>query len=303
MTRGKALVTMAIGEAYQQAFDRLCRPAWTRYADRHGYDLYVLTQPVDDGGARSVHWQKLLVGLLPDLAAYDFVVWLDADVLVNAHAAPCVVSHVDGERIAVARPLANVTSGEPVGERFNIMAVKFDRAVGGTGGTPYYVRKPPPENRLPGVQDGRRSAWSINTGLIVFRPARHKDFLAACYLGNTADAADGSFEQTPLSYALQADDMVEYVDPRFNAVWGEYAAVHYPFLFDFTFVNAHPHVARLCVNTFFHNNWFCHFAGAARHSITKQMIDMVDQDVPHVLAMLDPDLWADRHQVYGDFET
>ena len=43
----KAIVTMAVGEAYVQAFETHARPNWVRYADRHGYDLFVLTEPID----------------------------------------------------------------------------------------------------------------------------------------------------------------------------------------------------------------------------------------------------------------
>ncbi|MCB2103005.1 MAG: hypothetical protein KDE22_19170, partial [Rhodobacterales bacterium] len=81
MARRKALVTLAIGERYVADFVRDARAGWQAYADRHGYDLYVLTEPIDAKATRALHWQKLLVGLVPGIRDYDHVVWLDSDVI------------------------------------------------------------------------------------------------------------------------------------------------------------------------------------------------------------------------------
>lgn len=298
----KAIVTMAVGEAYVQAFETHARPNWVRYADRHGYDLFVLTEPIDTRSQRSIHWQKLLVGMLPEIKAYDVVVWLDADVIINARTAPCVVSQVTSDRIAVADPPERVSAAETVSERFLTFAIKFNTEIEGGVPAPLHVRKPRAELAYRPPGDLRAIERSINTGLIVFRPALHNAFLAKCYAKGHPDAADGSFEQTPISYELQAADMAEYIDGRFNATWAEYAAVHYPFLYDYAFINANQDLARKCVNVFYHNNYFCHFAGAGRHSITKTMLELVDQDAPHVMAALAPDFWARRGEVYADVE-
>lgn len=301
MTVRKAIVTMAVGEAYAAEFDARVRRNWTVYADRHDYSLYVLGQPIDDRPGRSIHWQKLIVGLLPELRAFDFVVWIDADILINPRTAPCVVSQVSGDKIAVAEPWAAVSPAETVEQRHLTFAVKFLAETEGRA-VRSYVRRSPEEWRLIKPSDKRPIAHSINTGMFVFRPALHSAFLSECYVKDYTDWPDGSFEQTPVSYELQANDMVEFVDGRFNAVWSQHAAVHYPFLFDRAFLDDHAPVARLCVNTFFHNNYFCHFAGHGGHAISKRMMAMVDQQAPHLLAALAPETWAERDALYADLD-
>ena len=297
MARRKALVTLAIGERYVADFVRDARAGWQAYADRHGYDLYVLTEPIDAKATRALHWQKLLVGLVPGIRDYDHVVWLDSDVIINPHIAPCVVSQVDGDRIAVAETWDLITPTETMGRRFAQCSVWFNTQVGAKRGP--YDLTPRFDPAAPLTPDNQRP---INTGLFVFRPAAHNAFLSEVYLKGYHNADDGSFEQKWLSYEFQAQDVVTYIDRRFNMTWGEYAALHYPFLFDQAFVSAHPRVAAQCVNTYYHNTFFSHFAGYRAHSITKGLLKVVSQDKEHVLQYLAPDFWRDRHAIFRGFD-
>jgi hypothetical protein len=81
-----AIVTIAIGAAYSARFRAHCEGGWSRYADRHGFQLIVIEAPLDlkpRAAARSPAWQKCLV-LRPDVAgSFDRVIWIDADILIN----------------------------------------------------------------------------------------------------------------------------------------------------------------------------------------------------------------------------
>ena len=97
----KALVTLAIGEKYLVPWRALCEPGWRAYAARHGYDLVVITQPLDTSpraAARSPAWQKCLVLGDAIAAGRDRIVWIDADVMINP-TAPDITVGVPAEKI------------------------------------------------------------------------------------------------------------------------------------------------------------------------------------------------------------
>src|SRR5262245_45660812 len=98
-----ALVTLAIGADYDRRCEQLCRPNWMAYAQRHGFDLIVFKQPLDDTArarSRSPAWQKCLILSAPEVAAYDRAVWVDSDIVINP-AAPSILAAVPEDRIGV----------------------------------------------------------------------------------------------------------------------------------------------------------------------------------------------------------
>lgn len=289
----KALVTLAIGDHYVAEFEQQVSRSWRAYADRHGYDVIVLTDIIDEScdlSRKSLHWQKLLVGLVPGVSDYDHVVWLDTDILINPRTAPCIVAAVQetgSDKIGVADYDSALTPEEDSNERYYILDQlfrthnrKIDVSRLGMAGIYRALGYAKPADRY------------INTGMFVFRPKLHNDFLSQVYAKYEDDSADGSFENVPYSYELQAEDMAVYIDERFNMAWSKYAATHYPFLYLLEFVKAHPDFAVKCVNVYYHNNYFCHFAGHGRHPINKALMEEVVRDAGHVIEALAPDLWA-----------
>ena len=89
MTADKAIVTLAIGAAFRQRWLEVCKPNWQRYAERHGYDLICIDQPLDHTPRvlqRSPAWQKCLVLSQPFSRNYERLVWVDLDILINPEA-------------------------------------------------------------------------------------------------------------------------------------------------------------------------------------------------------------------------
>ena len=81
----KAIVTLATG-VYLELWEIYARPAWQLFCDRHGYDLVVLTEPLDTSHravSRSIAWQKLICFEHPRLAGIDHLIWLDSDIVIN----------------------------------------------------------------------------------------------------------------------------------------------------------------------------------------------------------------------------
>ncbi|GAB6053146.1 hypothetical protein JCM17960_19660 [Magnetospira thiophila] len=305
----KALVTLIVGEPYVRAFERYIQPTWQPYAERHGYDIIALTELIDpqcDLSRKSIHWQKLLIGMHPQLRDYDRLVWIDSDILINYHQAPCIVSAHQGSGIG------GVTSPPP---DWGLGGAELGRSCLHTIMQQIRVRqqKAPDKPtsvlwadyrdyyRLMGL-DGTANQM-INTGVLVFDPARHGPMMAEIYLKYPKDFID--FEMTPLSFEIQQQGLLDPLDERFNQPWSQVVLKHYPFLFNNDYLHAHPDLIRQCVNAAFRQSWFMHFAGTKNHPITKLPMTMVDITCPEIPDLVFPqcqDHWRDWFQ-FVDTET
>jgi hypothetical protein len=73
----KALIS--IGAGPQERLLRLARTSFAPYADRHGYDLHLMTDVIDP--SRPASWSK--VAAFKELHDdYDVLLWLDADLVI-----------------------------------------------------------------------------------------------------------------------------------------------------------------------------------------------------------------------------
>ncbi len=300
----RALVTMAIGDAYVQAFERDARPSWHAYCNRHGYDLIVITEVIDrncDLGKKSLHWQKLLIPALPQVSEYEQVAWVDSDIVINDRAAPCLFADLPRERIGVVDETAPFEIRDESGSlhsRYNVLATLMQVQVTGT---------PPGDGRPVTVTDGtvedyyrffgfpKSVSRNINSGVFAFDPKRHGEVFLECYARHDRDMI--GYENLPLSYELQAGDLVHALDRRFNVIWGSVAAWHYPFLFNGELARRNPDLMRLCVNTAYRNAYFLHFSGDGNSPLTKGAAQLIDRESEGVAAQVFPDLWARRNSI------
>jgi len=74
------LTTFAIGQRYEALWRTYCQTSWENYAERHGFELEVITKPLQED-QRSPAWQKLC---LPE-HFYDAgtVLFVDADIIFS----------------------------------------------------------------------------------------------------------------------------------------------------------------------------------------------------------------------------
>lgn len=297
----RAIVTLAVGDDYIAGFMKHARPTWEPYCAKHGYDLILLTDPIDPGcdfSRKSIHWQKLLIGSLPQLRDYRGIAWLDGDILINHRMAPCIFSEVTKGGIGVVDGSDWFYHSDDtfnIHSRYLVLNFFMKKSLGG---------KPPKGVPKVTVTDGDLAAYyrflglkgeasrMINTGVFIFEPAAHGDFLAEVYSKYDRDFMD--FENTPLSFELQDSGRAEYIDKRFNLVWSAAAAQHYPFLFNGDLLPNHDEVLRHCVNAAFRNSFFLHFASGANNPIVKGAFDMIDLEADSIVAMTFPELWEQR---------
>lgn len=238
-----ALVSAVIGDLYQQRWHRHAREGWLAYAARFGLHVVVFDDYLDPSGrgrGRSPAWQKLLVLEHPRVAGYDRVVWLDADVVINAAEAPLVFDGVPADRVGAT--LNNAFIGHPV------LAASFARTC--------RPGAPPAHARAMYERCGLSPAWDtvINTGVWVASPREHAALFRQVY--DEHDERPGSyFEQTALSHRLLQHDLLHPIDARFNVLWYEFVDSVYAFL------NGGDGAVRArALAAVFRNSYFLHFA-------------------------------------------
>jgi hypothetical protein len=81
----RALVTVVIGEGYRRFYDTHIRPGHERLARQLACPLVVFTRPLhtrSDVDHPHASWEKVKILEEPELAAFDRLCWLDADLFV-----------------------------------------------------------------------------------------------------------------------------------------------------------------------------------------------------------------------------
>jgi hypothetical protein len=247
------LATIATGK-HGDNWRRFLEPSWRAYAARHGYGLVMYDRLLDASPAareRKVSWQKWLLLEQPEVAAYDKVVWIDADIFINHQDAPPIDRSHDAAKFAIceetpypADPI--FAMGRARAEK--ILATAFDHAYGdGKGGDLY---------AMSGFEGFRGPL--LNTGVFVAGRREQAAFLRAMYdkyleRGRHAPAS----EMTPLSYELVTRGLYQFLDPRFNVIYVKALLSVLQVPVADPLVNGQiPFIAGMIGNS-----WFLHFAG------------------------------------------
>jgi hypothetical protein len=217
----KAIVTIVIGQEYQAIWQILCQANWLAYAERHNYDLIVITDFLDRserGLGRSPAWQKLLILSQPWSAAYDRIVWVDADILMSSAAPDICESSPDPDLVGVC------VSGDQMSEadkhiyfeRLYKMAVQPLAAA-----KAWTIHE---GNRL--GEDGipREGVPMLNTGVIVLNPAKHREVFLDTY---ALEGKSRLYEQPHLSHELFKRGLIHRLSARFNWIVQELLTLHF----------------------------------------------------------------------------
>ena len=262
----RALVTLAVGERYLQMFDRYCRGTWHAYAERHHMDLVVLPRALDDSPraqSRSVSWQKCLVLSAPEIAPYEQVVWVDADILINPMS-PDVGRDVPVDRIGAADEYAT-----PTKEDYEIL-LRRKYAQWSAAGEPYISNLTPTEYHTQFGLEGHFDSV-VQAGVLVISPRFHRDLLEHVYRHyEDKGAPEWNFEMRPLSYEILTNRLEHWISPKFNMPWASLRALYYPFVDRLSLIDKGlrksglrhgSRLSRKCATTAFLNNYFLHFSG------------------------------------------
>ncbi|MBR7619481.1 hypothetical protein JKL49_08790 [Phenylobacterium sp. 20VBR1] len=250
----QAIVTVLVGETYEQVWRVMCQSNWQAYADRHGFDLIGIAHRPDmspRGQARSPAWQKLLVLDQPWSAAYDRIVWIDADIVI-AGDAPNILREVpDPTKIGASISGAQFSEAEKhiYFERLHNVTVDPQLA-------PLAWRFTEDNGYAESEIDGE-GAPMLNTGVLVMSPQHHNALLKEIY---ATESASRLYEQPGLSREIARRGLLTPITPRFNWV------IHERRFLDFADIETveHPDMPRLInhLRNELSKAYFLHFAGS-----------------------------------------
>ena len=265
----KAIVTLAVGERCYQPWQRLLRPGWQAWCERHHYDLVAFEQPLDSSlraAARSPAWQKLLAMASPRLRDYQQVLWLDADVFVNP-SAPDLLEHLPASHVAMARDVGSPNAGDPdwfcrcwssILRRSLLQAQLLDAN---------WLHSFPSDlfsyYDLWGFNARRKILY--NTGVIAFSPQLHADLFLEIY-HRWPDGGPGAlYEMIPLNLELAQRRLLVDFPAAFNQLAGVQHAVWQmqpQAVQQLHGLAPSPMVVDQFLDALLASNHFIHFAGA-----------------------------------------
>lgn len=263
----KAIFTIVFGERYVQNWEKYCKPGWTKYAEKHGYDLVVVDGPIrkeHDFKFRPIHWQKLFVPQHPRAKDYESIVFLDSDIMINYHHAPCIVRANNCDKVGAVR-FDKYIDDPFLYHHVFIRKQKYDHY-----GERYRQKQNGPSkakiigpnfNRLYSDYTDRNDLPLINTGVLVFKPGLHKELFEKIYFDSVDEVKNipkyGNIEQEYISFKLIDADALNFIDERFNRIAAFEYTTHYPFCA----LGVEDRLKRTCCSTILANCYFMHFAG------------------------------------------
>lgn len=238
----RALVTLAIGDRYLGWWREYSEAGWRQYAERHGLDLIVITEPLDGSAraaARSPAWQKCIIPRQPWAQKYDRMLWLDSDIVINNANAGDLLAEVPEDKVGVLTG-ASVPSFVSQGWRDVYQAL-------------YHTSYGMPSDFEIGM----------NTGVLAYAPRHVADLFGKVY-DEYEDRGESSwhYEQRPLSWHIFHARLDHPIDSRYNYDWARDVYEHYPFLLEDR--PDREELMRLCMSVTLGRARFLHFCG--RHA-------------------------------------
>lgn len=240
------LVTLAIGDKYLHDFQTIFMPSHKLYCSRHGYDYKVISNYIGD-----IHYpavislEKQLVCSQSWSADYDFIIFIDADILINPTAPPIHMECIQTDKIGVIDEMQ-----QPTREDRHALQVShgWEKTV-----KEYYSM----------AQLDLDTDIIYNSGVIILQPKIHGEFCKNIYhkYKNTQLYHPRYFhyEQAVINYEYQKADLCLKLNSKWNAVWYLYKSTTY----------------KETLNDFINSNYFIHMAGHCDYNLAKEWTDKI----------------------------
>lgn len=201
------LVTICIGDKYIKEYNTRFKPSQENYAKKCGYDFKVITDYIREPFHPSViSLNKILVCDYMD-KKYDFIIFVDADIIIHKNAPPLHNYYDFGDKVGV------VSQSQPNQEEK--IRIEREQYVGfEISAKEYYKSKSNHELETDII---------INTGVLVIQPQIHMDFLRNIFLKYSKKQLNNvnkfHYEQSVIGYELQKRNMYFLMDMKWNALW------------------------------------------------------------------------------------
>ncbi len=239
------LITICIGEKYREQYNLVFRKSQEAYALKHGYDFKVITDYISEPNPKLISMNKILVSD----EQYDFVIFVDADILISPQAPSIHDAYDFGDKIGV------VSENQP--DKYAKYVVQKTMNWELTA-RQYYLDKSGHDLDTEDV---------INTGVLVIQPKKHREFLNNIfnkYSENQKCSTHGfHYEQSVIGFELQKNNMAFFMNYKWNAIW----MIH----------KIYGKTRNLV--EFYKNNYFIHLAGGCDINVAYTEISRGQQDI------------------------
>lgn len=236
------LVTISIGDKYLKIYNKLFKPSQEFYAKKNGYDFKVITDFLDKKYQHytTISFNKILVCSQSWSKNYDYIIFVDADIIINNNAPPIHNFINLGDNIGIADEFS-----QP-----NIEARKLFNKKNG------FEKNPQEYYRLSELDIN--TDILLNTGVLILQPNKHNEFLKNIYNKYVEKSINHPrefhFEQSCIGYELQKNKKFKILDNKFNAIWILYKSYGYSDILKF-----------------YQDNYFIHFAGKKDLSLIEKL--------------------------------
>lgn len=242
------LVTICIGDKYLQEYNKLFRPSQEKYAKKCGYDFKVITEYITvPKHPHLISFNKILVCDYNWNKDYDFIIFIDADIIININSPPIHKEFEFGDKIGVVNQSQPSLQARLLCQKHKGYEVTAKD---------YYKLK---------SNHNIETDHIINTGVLVIQPKLHKLFLRnifESYSNKQIGNKNGfHYEQSVIGYEIQKNNMYFFMDMRWNALWANNK-------YYFNTIRKQS----LTLQDFYNNNYFIHHAGKCDFNIIPSLI-------------------------------
>jgi hypothetical protein len=282
---GNVLATIAIGDAYLKPFMEYAFPTWEMYCKRHDLGLILFDDHLidtDHPDWKNPYWQKFLIGEALNSATFQTnnVCCLDTDILISP-IAPSIFDLRNDAKVGLVSLRKDLSY--PYHGAIRRMAFMRNR---------YYDSKYPLDSSLFISLEGLYQMAGLEpqadeacSGVFVYNSKNHGRLLETYYKSFPRDVMnkDGGGEQIFLNHFVQSNDLVEWMDYRFQAMWVYEIAYKYPFLY-----SEHKNnwqLIKSCIEASLFTNYFLHFAGSWHEGKMWEQVRVLD--TPESLSMFE----------------
>jgi hypothetical protein len=237
-----AFVIFLIGDKYVNNFNNIFKKNIEEYCKKYDYDLIILNQLIKNElemDVKKFYWQRLLI---PNkFKNYDFVVSLDSDIYININSPELPFNNIPIGKVAAINErkyFGNYEWRENIQIKHN-----WEKT-----GKDWYALS----GEIKSYND------HINGGLVIYQPLYHGELFEKLYNENINNYMKyHQDDQSFLSSYLIDNDIIYWLDERYNRIWSFWKEIFYP---DFNNLNHDSKI--LYVKNFINLNYFTHFTNS-----------------------------------------
>jgi hypothetical protein len=246
-----AIVIFVIGDKYIQSFNSFFKNSVEKYCKKYNYDLIILTELINKNINHNYYEIIMQKILIPNkYKTYDFVVVLDSDIYINGNAPPLPFSQIPNGKVGC------VNERKYLGNYEWREKVQLDQGWEKTGKDWYKM-------------SNSKNLYNDhpNTGMMIYQPKYHGEILEKLYYDNiNQNIKYHQGDQGLLSIFLMENEMIHWLDERYNRIWFFWKEILYPLY------NGLPdNLKQILMYNYIELNYFCHFTSMGDVNILQQL--------------------------------